>query len=147
MGKGKETWVVVANSSEARIFSIDANYSLQETDILEHNESRLHVRDLSADRPGKAHDITGVSRFSMGQQTPIKDTEANIFADELSKHLNAAFHSGSLERIYLAATPSFLGVLRPLLSQPVSGIIVSEVAKDLTKLRPEEIKKHFPYAH
>lgn len=137
----KQTWVVVANSAAARIFRVDEHHLLQETENLEHNESRLHVRDLTNDLPGRTSD-----RYPLDSQTSPKDNEVQLFATELSHHLQSAHQQGHFARLYLAASPSFLGLLRPMLS-PLQSTIIEEVSKDLTKLRPEEIKKHFPYAH
>ncbi|MCW8855424.1 MAG: host attachment protein, partial [Gammaproteobacteria bacterium] len=48
------TWVVVADSSRARIFTAETSTSaLQEIETLAHPEGRLHEQALSSDLPGK----------------------------------------------------------------------------------------------
>jgi protein required for attachment to host cells len=48
-------WVVVAESSRARIFAfLQAGLAMEELEGLTHPASRAHERDLISDRPGRS---------------------------------------------------------------------------------------------
>jgi len=140
----KESWVVAANSVNARLFRLE-KLKLVEMDALVHPESRLHEKDLVADKPGLTFESFGPgARFPMGQQQSPKKTEAVIFAKQVGERLELARARGEIERLYIAASPSFLGLLRQELSDQTADLIESEVAKDITQLKPDEILKYFP---
>jgi len=79
----KETWVVVANSSLARIFKLEKNQILIETEILEHPQSRLHNQDLVDGKPGRTYDSIGPGRHAMEPTSSPKHNEFNAFAKHL----------------------------------------------------------------
>ena len=139
----KETWVVVANSTQARIFRLQ-NLELVEMDAMIHPESRMHEKDLIADKPGATYAGVASGRYGMEQQQSPKKNEAIIFAKQLIDHLDNARSTGQIDRLFLAATPSFLGLLRQEMSQLTANLIASEVDKDITGLRPDEIRGYFP---
>ena len=57
----EHTWIVVADSSRARILSAQ-NRVQPPTDIeaLAHPEGRMKSQDLTTDRPGRTNDSSGV---------------------------------------------------------------------------------------
>ena len=140
----KETWVVVANSAEARIYKVEKNHLGGDCTALEHPESRLHDRDLASSAPGRAFDSIGSGRHSMEPPTSPKEVEFSIFAKTLSNHVETARADGRLGRFYLVASPSFLGLLRQTLHPLTLKILVGEVSKDLIQLKPEEIREYLP---
>lgn len=140
----KDIWVLVANSSYAKIFRVEKNKELIEVEILEHPESRLAERDLVTTKPGRQFESTGTSRHSYEQHTSPKVHEFETFARQISVHLDAAREKGQFGKIYLAANPSFLGMLRPLLSGPTESLVAGEVDKDMTQLKPQAIREHLP---
>lgn len=139
----KETWIVVANSTQARIFKLQ-NLELIEMDAMIHPESRMHERDLIADKPGAAYAGVAPGRYGMEQQQSPKKNEATIFAKQLIDRLDNARSTGQIDRLFLAATPTFLGLLRREMSHLTANLIVSEVDKDITGLRADEIRGYFP---
>jgi protein required for attachment to host cells len=141
-GMKKETWVVVANSTQARIFKLN-NLELIEIDAMIHPASRMHERDLIADRPGTAYAGVASGRYGLEQQSPKKN-EAIIFSKQLIDRLDNARSTGQVERLFLAATPSFLGLLRQGMNQLTTNLIAAEVDKDITDLKPDEIISYFP---
>lgn len=143
----RETWIVVADNAYARVFNLEKNRALKEIETLVHPESRLHERDLVSDRPGRTFESHTVARRSMGQETPPKKQEAIIFARLVARYLETAVSNGVIERIYLAASPSFLGLLRQSLSKNTAELIVSEINKEITHLNTSEIEAFFPFAH
>ncbi len=134
------TWILVADSSRARLFSINrALDPLHEIGNFERPEARAKNHDLTTDRQG-AVDGMGSVEIDMSP----KRHEALTFAKELSEHLRQGRVSGQFNRLHIAASPSFLGLLREKLDQPTAQLVVHEVCKDLTQLDTADIRKHLP---
>lgn len=141
----KDKWLIVANSTIAHVFKIQRQDSLIEIETLVHPESRLHNRDLVSDKPGRDFESFGARRHSMEQKTDPKDQEFMIFADHIVKYLDNAKNEGKFDRLYLAASPNFLGLLRQRMVPAIGNLIGGEVNKDLTQLTPEEIINNLPF--
>jgi protein required for attachment to host cells len=140
----KETWVVVANSAEARIFKVEKNALDHEMVAMVHPNSRLHDRDLTNARPGRAFDRVGAGRHSLEPQTQAKAHEFMLFAKDVAAYLDAACAAGKLGRFYLAANPSFLGLLRQSIGNETLKLLAGEVTKDLVQAEPADIREYFP---
>ncbi len=137
----KETWIIVANSTHARIFRLE-NLQLIELDALIHPEGRIHEKDLIADKPGVTRG--GPGTYGMEQQKSPKKIEAVNFAKLVADSLDSARAKGQIDRLFVAAAPSFLGLLRQEMTQLLTNMVDVEVAKDITGLKPEEILGYFP---
>ncbi len=141
----KSTWVVVADSTRARIFKADNSVGpLNELETLVHPESRLHERELISDAPGRAFDRAGQGRHAMGQQVSPKQHELEAFAKQLAERLDHARETGELEQLVIVAPPNVLGTLRKALSQEVSRLVTLELDKNLSRLAPQDIRGHLP---
>ncbi len=138
----KETWILVANSSHAKIYKAENNNKLVEIKEFQHPESRLHDKDLVSSEPGRTYASIGDRRSMMEPKTTPKDVEINLFAREINHFLDQA--KENLGRIYLTASPSFLGVLRQNLHSSLDHLVAGEVHRDLTHLTPEDIRTHLP---
>lgn len=142
------TWVMVANSACARVFKLGKEPgTFEEMAAPIHPASRLKGLDLTSDKPGRAFASVGEGRSSLEPQTSPKEKEDILFAREVSQYLDHAYSQGELARLYLAASPNFLGHLRQIFNPNISKLIIDEVNKDLTHMPVDEIKGHFPYAH
>lgn len=142
----KDIWIIVANSTHARFFKLDGKHNLIELDALVHQESRMHEGDLVEQKSGKK---LGETRFGSGfyptnQQHPTKKLEALTFAKQVSDHIENARSNGQIKKLYLAASPNFLGMLRQAMSQSTINLVETEISKDITHLVPDEIKSYFP---
>ncbi len=137
------TWIAVANSAMARIFLIEKNGNVLEIETLVHPQSRLHGRDLTSERPGRMQDSIGSSRHAMEQATSPKEVEYEIFAKNVATYLHTAHQENKFNRLYLAASPHFLGLLRQEILPAVTLTIQSELDKDITHMSPSEIKSSF----
>ena len=142
-----KTWVVVADTSRARIFQADKPVGpLSEVDTLVHTESRLHEQELTTDRrPGRNSNGNGGTGHSMGHETDPKRQEGIRFAKHVSQYLDEAHNDRRFERLYVVAAPAFLGDLRHSLAKPVAGAINGEVAKNVTRLSASDIRQHLPH--
>ncbi len=137
-------WVVVANGSRARILEAQKSHKLLiELEALDHPQTRVHGHDLVSDRPGREFSSTGSRRSAMETLDPQKN-EAQHFAAQLSKHLDHAHRCQLFEKLYLIASPAFLGLMRNDLEEKTQKAIVQSIDKDLTEKNAEEIREYLP---
>lgn len=136
------TWILVANSSQAKIFKMLKFPKMEILKTFFHEESRLHDQDLVSDRPGRAFDSVGVGRHSYESKHDPKEVEIDKFGKILADFLSVAHEGGEFTRLYVAANPSFLGVLRQEMKARLQESIVHEIPKDFTERPTEDIEKH-----
>lgn len=136
------TWVIVADSSQAKIFRLGKFPKLEEISSLKHPESRLHNQDLVSDKPGRGFQSHGNGRSAYQPETEPKQVEAIKFAVEIAALLYTASNKGEFNQLYLFSEPSFLGLLRQHIHPSIQKNIVDEVAKDLTSSSTETIEHH-----
>src|SRR4051794_21082580 len=108
----KDSWLLVANSSIARIFKIEKRHELTEIKVLEHPESRLRNLDLVSDKPGRDFESAGAGRHALEPKVLPKRQEFAVFAKSLADYLETARNQGEFETLYVAASPALLGLLR-----------------------------------
>lgn len=140
-----DIWVLVADSSEAKIYSARHMRSpLDLVNSLSHAESRTHPRDLVSDVPGRVHDRFGPGRHSLDYGQQIKAEERLRFAREIAAHLGEAHRLKKFKQLVVMAGPVFLGVLRDCFSKSLAEAVVAEVAKDLVSHDAAAVKAHLP---
>lgn len=138
-----ETWLLVANSSSAKLFKVENKKSLVELKSFEHPESRLHNIDLVSDKPGRDFESSGFRRHALEQKTSPKQQEFHIFVKELADYLIAS--QGNFDTLYLAANPTILGILRQTLHPNTLKLVKGETDKDLTNFKIHELPSHLPF--
>jgi protein required for attachment to host cells len=60
----------------------------------------------------------------------------------LARHLDGAVSSGKAKSMIVVAPPRALGMIRPVYSQLLKGVVRAEVDKDFVKMPVHEIEKH-----
>ena len=137
-------WVLTADASRARLFATkSSNSALEELESFAHAESRLHDRDLTSDLPGRAFDSHGSGRHAMEQRVDPKDEQAIRFAAKLTAYLEDGRVKHRYDRLYVAAPPAFLGVLRDHYGQ-IAPLVAGEIDKHLTQCTPAELRAYLP---
>lgn len=144
MKNSKEIWIVIASRAEANIYRVENNIIGSLVCKLEHPESRLQDHELVTSGPGKAYDSMGKGRHMVEPRTSPQKLEFTLFAKDLAEKLDRARIEGLLERFYLVANPSFLGLVRQELNKHTLALLVGEVGKDLTHARTDEMRDYFP---
>jgi len=158
-----KNWVVVANNSGARIFTLAppparlkdataqgpgggsmASARLVEQETLAHPQGRLKAQDIDADRPGRTFQSAGQSRHGKGREVDPKTQKTITFARQVAERLDNARRQGEVERLILVAAPQFLGLLRDHLSAELQRVIDQEFSLDLCQLKPQEIRARLP---
>jgi protein required for attachment to host cells len=138
------TWVVVADTSRARIFSAEKPAGdLVEIEDLTHPEARLHEGDLTTDRAGSGKNGGTVS-FALGDTTSHKEAEATRFAHEVSERVEAGRVGGKFHKLYVIAAPQFLGLLRKHQSSATRQLVAAEISKNLSSQDSRAIRAHLP---
>jgi len=139
----KSTWILVANNTEARIFTTDTPSSpLEEIKDFVHTENRLHDREMTTDLPGKIRSGEGGHAFE--QATDPKKHEAETFAHHIAHYLGDAHNRNLFEQLLIIAEPSFLGLLRGQLGEQVKKAVSFELDKNIVMESTEAIRSHLP---
>ncbi len=144
MGK---TWILVAESSRAKIFEQEApRGDLRELQAFDHESSRLNDIDLVSSAPGRAFDSKGMGRHAIEPDTDPKVNETHIFARLLAQHLDKGLEKNHFKKLVVMAPPEFLGILRDTFSAQINHLIVAEINKNLVRESVESIQAHLPFS-
>lgn len=136
------TWIVVADSTRARIFDAGRyGRELNEVEDLYHPESRLHEGDLRQGEEGSQDESLPSARSGTGPTTTAHEKHAEGFARDIARHLDKARHLGRYEKLVLVAAPSLLGELRDQVDAATAACITREVDKNLARHSQEDIRK------
>ncbi len=149
MKQNGSTWVLVGDSSRARIFVVGDDKELKLVQEFDHPESRAMAHDLTSDRPGRTQQSgspghgnggpsnggpTKGSRSGMAPHTDPKAVEAEHFAHSLATVLDKGLSSNTTAHLLLVAPPHFLGLLREALPDSVKKRVSASLDKDFTHL-------------
>ena len=136
----EHTWIVVADSSRARILSA-RNRVQTPTDIaaLTHPEGRMKAQELNTDRPGMVSDSHGHGRHGM-EPPDVHHHEQEVFAREIADYLERGRTEGRYARLALVAPPAFLGVLRQKLNGQLGKLVDHTVQKNLVDQHNDAVR-------
>ena len=139
------TWVVVAESSRAKIYEMDSPQApLRDIREFTHPDSRKHEHDLTSDLPGRAFDSMGRNRHAMEANMSAKQHEALLFAQQLSHYLESSRLDKEFDDLIIVSAPAFLGLLRKNLTDATSRRVIQEIDKNLVQHDAAEIRAHLP---
>ncbi len=145
MYHGKSIWVVTADAGRVKIWTVRTPSSpLELVREMESPEGRMHERDLTSDLPGRVFDSKGSGRHAMEQEVSPKKEAAIRFSHELAAVLAEAHNHSAFDKIYLAAAPSFLGLLRDCCKETLKQCDVIELDKDYVALAASELRSRLP---
>ncbi len=136
-----KTWIVVAESARARIFSQHKPRGpVEELQDLVHPASALHSRELTSDRQGRTFDRSRQgARHAMEPNKGPQEVEAEVFAREIAALLEAARRRGGLDNVVLIAPPQFLGLLTGCLDEQTQKLISRRIHKNLVRHSVDDI--------
>ena len=140
----KKKWIVVAESSRARIFSVESRTApLKEIDDMVNEASRLHTDELVSDVPGRTFDSHGQGgRHAMEPRVEPKKLETIHFAHDLSERLENARRVGDYNDLVLISSPGFLGMLKQNLGNVTQKHISKTINKNLIHKSEAEIRDY-----
>jgi protein required for attachment to host cells len=127
------TWVLVANSSIAKIFEIqNMGRKIKKVDELFHESGRLKPREVYSDSAGRSFARMGGSRHALSTEVSMHEHEQMVFAKQLMKVLDKGRMLNSFDELVLVAPPKFLGKLNQAMPTPLKNILTQEVNKDFS---------------
>ncbi len=143
------TWIVTANAGRARFFAQqDMKDPLQEINGLINNAVRMRTMDTESDALGqfagsKSRHGTGAATQPSGydpHQSPAEH-QTELFARSVADFLLRARQEFCYERLCIAASPVFLGVLRKVLDANLQSLVITEINRDYTQLDADALKR------
>ena len=136
------TWVVVADSTQADIYSRAKRFSqLEAVQSLSEPSARSKEKDLITDAPGRSFDSGGKGRHAMETDHTEKQNLRIKFADRIADLLKSARQEGRFKHLVLVAAPALLGELRAQLDDATAKLVRDEIDKDMTAATPDDIVK------
>lgn len=136
----EHTWIVVADSSRARILSARSRIKPpNDIEELSHPEGRMKAHELTTDRPGSTNESHGDGRHGM-EPPDLHLHHQEVFAKEIAEYLEKGRTSGKFAQLAIVAPPAFLGVLRQKLDGQLSKLISHTVQKNLIEKSNETIR-------
>ena len=137
------TWILVADGSQARLFSNDGpGHGVELVSDAVLRGRNLPGREIMSDRPGRTFDSAGQGRHAKEPRTDPREVEKRRFADQLAAMLEDELNQGKFDRLVLVAPPKALGQLRDELSKSLRARVSAELTKDLTHLPQQELQEH-----
>ncbi|MDD2761720.1 MAG: host attachment protein [Methylomonas sp.] len=137
------TWVIVADSSRARFFSLTSRTGpLQELEGMTHPEGRMRNQDEASDKQGGLAGGHGEGGHAFEAPTDLKHHEAEVFARQIADKLEHGRVGNDYDKLILLAPPAFLGALRKALNDHVANLVYATVDKDLVAENEAVIRQH-----
>ncbi|MCF6345585.1 MAG: host attachment protein [Thiomicrorhabdus sp.] len=141
----KPAWILIADSSKARIFTAENSVAeLIEIESLTHSESRLLDQALTSDLAGKANVGQSTSGHTYVGEVGPKEQETINFAKQVTQHLCHELNLNKFEHLFVVASPAFLGVLRRACSSQLKKHIAFSLNKNVVTKTPEQIRTYLP---
>ncbi|MCH9610521.1 MAG: hypothetical protein SP1CHLAM42_05880 [Chlamydiales bacterium] len=140
----RKVWIVVANRTKVRVFRAENTHKLVEIKTLDYQDGHKHARDLNSDRQGRNNNRLGYGIDTIEAKTNVETKESVRFATEIAAMLDDGYKNQSFERLYLIANPPFVSIIKDALNTPITKLIQSEVHKDVTRARSEEVREYLP---
>ena len=139
------TWLVVADNSRARFFSMESRTGpIEETKSIVHTEARLKEKSMTSDAQGRGSGKGGEGMHAYQDKISPKEQENINFAREITSELDKARKQNKFRQFVLVAAPGFLGKLRDQMNKETQKLASFELAKNLAHLDAEDIRKHLP---
>lgn len=139
------TWILVADSARARLFSVSAGATgLEEIGDFINAAARTPGHDLEHAQPARVHDRFGDNRHAIDARTPPRVKAAAQFAEVLKSALERGQAGLRFRHLVLIAPPRFLGVLNSTLGARLGETVRLRVSKNLTRRAANEIAEALP---
>jgi protein required for attachment to host cells len=136
------TWILVSNASTGKLLrNAGPNKGIELVREFFHPQSREKNGDLVSDRPGR-NPGAGNGHGSFVPATLPKEHEADVFAIELARELEAGRVGNQYSRLVIVAPPAFMGQLNQHLNHAVKGLVSDTLEKDYTRAPDKELGQH-----
>lgn len=140
----KSVWILVADSSCAKIFEADlALNNIEEVRGLQHSESRLREQELTTDLSG-SNIGAGASHHRFEPHTSLREQELLSFSREVVSALDEGRQQNAFAKLVLVAAPDFLGHIRNGMNSRLRKLVVHEVDKNVVKKPLPQLRQLLP---
>jgi len=137
-----ETWILVANQSQARIFRyLGLKSGLKLVEKIQHPEGRLKDHELGADRPGRTESSVSWGRSSYSEEHPPHEEMAWEFARRLTRRLQEARGRNEFRALMLVAEAGFMGKLKSTLDAQTAKVVVGTLPKAFHQKSSRELSQ------
>jgi protein required for attachment to host cells len=141
----KESWLIIANSGCMKLFRFPSDSKkLTEADTVYNEERHKRAHDVNTDKEGSSQQSMGSQSSAYERHMDLRKIEQESFADQIAKFLNDAALNHEYDRLYLAISKEFSGILKNKLSPAVHKRLAEETHKDLVHEKLHAIWDHFP---
>jgi protein required for attachment to host cells len=113
------TWIVTGDAARARILQVTGRNQLEEIESFDNPKARMSDRELAGD----------------------VEHETALFAKDIDRRLDQARVRNRFDRLFLLATPKFLGLLRQNLSRETAKLVSDDIAQNLSWFDPREVER------
>ncbi|MCA8962493.1 MAG: host attachment protein [Planctomycetes bacterium] len=139
----RRTWIVVSDSSRARIFldeETGSDWNL--VGEIDFPDGRKRVEELVSDQPGSVQQ-TGMGGGKAGLTPTIdpKEKEAIRFARSLSELLEKSRRAHAFDQLVITAPAHFLGLLRKSLDDETTKLVIQTAHHDYTRNSAVELQE------
>jgi protein required for attachment to host cells len=146
------TWVIVADSSRARLFELGPHNGLSELQDFSKPEGREKNSELHSDVDGHFGGAmrTGTqagtqAHTSEPQRMPAAQAN-DMFARQLANLLRQGLHQQRYSSLLLVAAPKFLGQLRPCLDTQVEKCITHGLPNNIASMPVQQLEAYLQQA-
>lgn len=141
----EKTWILLANAGEAILYNYapaasgDKRSALSVIENFSHPDSRKKDQELTSDRQGAYLSSQGGHGTFTDSSDPHQ-YEAQVFARALFHVLEDGFNKNQYQKLILASSPHFMGLLRKEIEgRSLKNIPIQEIHKDYTKEKPQDL--------
>lgn len=141
----KPDWILLANSTRARLLQQERGTRVTVLESFDHPQSRSKISELVDDRAG--HDSTDRSYGGTAYQPRLdaKQKEHQRFAREIAQFLERQAQSGSFQSLHVFASSPFLGELKAELGSATGRLLSGTHDLDLTSVGPAELGRRIAH--
>lgn len=109
-----QRWILIADASDARIFSINGrDRSMKVVQELKHPSGRLRPQQIDTDQAGRFRKRMGArTKSAMDAQVDPHTTDMRRFAKTIGEVIQKAEDQHAFDALAIIAPPKFLGILR-----------------------------------
>lgn len=135
------SWILVADSSRARLFRLTDDGG-QVEELLGFVNPDADIRSATRTRPPRTHDRLGHARHIIEPHTSLKERSISGFTAELRTVLERGLASNAYQQLVLIAPPLFLGALRQTLGKQVRSRVAVALGRELTEADSRSISRY-----
>jgi protein required for attachment to host cells len=137
------TWIVIADGSHARVVANDGpGKGVHPVPGAQWEGDSRRTGEIMADREGRGHESVGSMRHGVEPHSDPRQLVEDAFLHRVVDYLAESETKGLYDRLVLAAEPRALGTLRRALTPSLQKRLHADLAKDLTKVRVDQLAGH-----